>query len=140
MVDTKEVVSYIIIIIIALLIAQHLNVVVSGSMEPVFQRGDIVAVEKANLLGIHEFDPKDVRVGDIVVYNAKWVKEPVIHRVINITEINGSTYYVIKGDHNNAPDPYYVEPNQITDRVITIGGNPVIIPYIGNINLWIKGL
>ncbi|MDO5847918.1 MAG: signal peptidase I [Methanobrevibacter sp.] len=142
MVEIKEIVTYIVIIAIALLIAQHLNVVVSGSMEPVFYRGDIVAVEKSNLLGlgIHEFNPEDVKVGDIVVYDAKWVNESVIHRVINITEINGSTYYVIKGDHNNAPDPYYVKASQITDRVITIGDNPLSIPYIGNINLWLKGL
>ncbi len=140
MTDMKEIASYIIIIIIALLIAQHLNVVVSGSMEPVFHRGDIVAVEKANLLGIHEFDPDDVKVGDIVVYDAKWVNEPVIHRVINITEINGTTYYVIKGDNNDSPDPYYVRASQITDKVITIGDTPVVIPYVGYINLWFKGL
>lgn len=142
MTDMKEIAIYLVIIFIALLAAQHLNVVVSGSMEPVFYRGDIVAVEKANLfgLGIQEFDPEDVKVGDIVVYNAEWVNEPVIHRVINITEINGTTYYEIKGDNNNAPDPYYVHPSQITDKVIMMGDNPVVIPYIGNINLWLKGL
>ena len=100
MTSKKEIVAYVIIILLALVLAQHLNVVVSGSMEPEFYRGDIVVVEKANLfgLGIQEFDPNDVQVGDIVVYNAEWVDEAVIHRVINITEINGSTYFVIKGD------------------------------------------
>lgn len=142
MTNKKEIVTYVLIIFIALLIAQHLNVVVSGSMEPVFSRGDIVAVEKTNLfgLGIQEFDPSDVKVGDIVVYDAHWVNEPVIHRVINITEINGTTYYMIKGDNNDSPDPYYVEADQITDRVITNGDSPIVIPYIGNINLWLKGL
>ena len=76
----------------------------------------------------------------IVVYNAEWVDEAVIHRVINITEINGSTYFVIKGDNNDVPDPYYVSPDQITDRVVTLGDDPLIIPYIGNINLWLRGL
>lgn len=142
MTSKKEIVAYVIIILLALVLAQHLNVVVSGSMEPEFYRGDIVVVEKANLfgLGIQEFDPNDVQVGDIVVYNAEWVDEPVIHRVINITEINGSTYFVIKGDNNDVPDPYYVSPNQITDRVVTLGDDPLIIPYIGNINLWLRGL
>lgn len=142
MTSKKEIVAYVIIILLALVLAQHLNVVVSGSMEPEFYRGDIVVVEKANLfgLGIQEFDPNDVQVGDIVVYNAEWVDEAVIHRVINITEINGSTYFVIKGDNNNVPDPYYVSPDQITDRVVTLGDDPLIIPYIGNINLWLRGL
>ena len=35
-IDFKEVVSYAIILIIVLIAAQHLNVVVSGSMEPAF--------------------------------------------------------------------------------------------------------
>ncbi len=142
MTSKKEIVAYVIIILLALVLAQHLNVVVSGSMEPEFYRGDIVVVEKANLfgLGIQEFDPNDVQVGDIVVYNAEWVDEAVVHRVINITEINGSTYFVIKGDNNDVPDPYYVSPDQITDRVVTLGDDPLIIPYIGNINLWLRGL
>ncbi len=142
MTSKKEIVAYVIIILLALVLAQHLNVVVSGSMEPEFYRGDIVVVEKANLfgLGIQEFDPNNVQVGDIVVYNAEWVDEAVIHRVINITEINGSTYFVIKGDNNDVPDPYYVSPDQITDRVVTLGDDPLIIPYIGNINLWLRGL
>lgn len=142
MTSKKEIVAYVIIILLALVLAQHLNVVVSGSMEPEFYRGDIVVVEKANLfgLGIQEFDPNDVQVGDIVVYNAEWVDEAVIHRVINITEINGSTYFVIKGDNNDVPDPYYVSPGQITDRVVTLGDDHLIIPYIGNINLWLRGL
>ena len=105
MVDWKEVASYAVILVIVLIAAQHLNVVVSGSMEPAFYRGDIVLVEKANFLGINEFNPNDVQVGDVVVYDAKWFDQPVIHRIINITEINGTTMYMIKGDNNNAPDP-----------------------------------
>ena len=140
MVDYKEIASYIIILAIVLIVAQHLNVVVSGSMEPAFYRGDIVAVEKADFLGIHEFDPKDVKVGDIVVYDAKWFNQPVIHRVIDIKDINGTTMYVIKGDHNNRTDPYYVTSDQIKQRVLTWGDKPIVIPYIGNLSLWIRGL
>ncbi|WP_295615555.1 signal peptidase I [uncultured Methanobrevibacter sp.] len=138
--DLKEIVVYIILIAVVLIAAQHLNVVVSGSMEPVMYRGDIVVLEKANLLGLQEFNPEDVQVGDIVVYNAAWHKEPVIHRVIKIGQINGTTVYEIKGDNNNAPDPYYVTPSQITSRVVTINGQPLIIPKIGYISIWIRGL
>ena len=140
MVDYKEIASYIIILAIVLIVAQHLNVVVSGSMEPVFYRGDIVAIQKADLLGIHEFNPEDVQVGDIVVYDAQWFDQPVIHRIINITEINGTTMYVIKGDNNNRSDPYYVTADQIQARVLTWGDSPIVIPYIGNLSLWIRGL
>ena len=140
MTDFKEIAYYIIILAIVLIAAQHLNVVVSGSMEPAFYRGDIVLVEKSNLLGIHEFDPKDVQVGDVVVYDAAWFNQPVIHRIINITEINGTTMYVIKGDNNKSPDPYYVSAEQIHDKVVTIGDNLVVIPKIGYLSLWLRGL
>lgn len=140
MTDKKEIISYVILLIIVLLAASHLNVVVSGSMEPVFYRGDIVVVEKADFFGIQEFDPNTVQVGDIVVYNAVWYNSPVIHRVINITEINGTTLYMIKGDNNDVPDPYYVKADQIRDRVLTFGDSPVVIPKLGYITIFLKGL
>lgn len=137
----KEIAIYIAIIIIGVIAAQHMNVVVSGSMEPVFYRGDIVLVEKANFLGIHEFSPEDVKKGDIVIYNANWFPDPVIHRVVATgTAKNGTKYYVIKGDNNPVPDPAVVYPSQITARVITIGNQPLFIPRIGYITLWIRGL
>lgn len=140
MTDWKEIASYAVILVIVLIAAQHLNVVVSGSMEPAFYRGDIVLIEKADFFGIHEFDVNDIQVGDVVVYNAKWFEQPVIHRVINIIDINGTTMYEIKGDNNNAPDPYYVNKDQITSKVVTFGDNLVVIPKIGYLSLWLRGL
>lgn len=140
MTDVKEIVMYVVIIAVVFCAAQHLNVVVSGSMEPVFYRGDIVAVEKTDFFGIQEFDANDVKVGDIIVYDATWYNQPVIHRVINETQVNGTTYYLIKGDNNDKPDPYWITSKQIKQRVLKIGDNPVVIPKIGYVNLWFKGL
>jgi signal peptidase len=140
MTDWKEIASYAVILIIVLIAAQHLNVVVSGSMEPAFYRGDIVMIQKADFFGIHEFNVDDINVGDVVVYDAKWFNQPVIHRVINITDVNGTTMYVIKGDNNNAPDPYYVTKGQIESKVVTFGDNLVVIPKIGYLSLWLRGL
>lgn len=136
----KEILTYIILIIIVLIIAQHLNVVVSGSMEPTFYRGDIVVLQQANMLGISEFDPTTVKEGDIVVYDAVWYDNPVIHRIIDIKDINGTTMYMIKGDNNDSPDPYWVKAEQITGRVVTLGEMPIVIPKIGYLSLWIRGL
>jgi len=138
--ERNEIIAYIIVIIVGLLIAQHMNVVVSESMEPLLYRGDIVVVEKANFLGINEFDPNDVEVGDVVVYQATWFPNPVIHRVINVSEINGSKYFTIKGDNNPVEDPELVSPYQITERVVKIGDYPVILPKVGYITIWLKGL
>ena len=140
MTDWKEIASYAVILIIVLIAAQHLNVVVSGSMEPAFYRGDIVLIEKADFFGIHEFDVKDIQKGDVVVYDAKWFDQPVIHRVIDIVGVNGTTMYLIKGDNNNSPDPYYVTQDQIKSKVVTFGDNLVVIPKIGYLSLWLRGL
>lgn len=143
--STKEILSYVAIIIIGLILALHLNVVVSGSMEPTFERGDIVAIQKANFLGISEFDPSKLSVGDVVVYNAVWFPEPVIHRIISVgTSPDGQLYYVTKGDNNPSPDQAPVYPEQIISKVISFGPNPgeqlLIIPKIGYIPLWVRGL
>ena len=127
-IDLKEIAVYIVLIILVLIAAQHLNVVVSGSMEPV------------NLLGLQEFNPDEVEVGDIVVYNAAWHDGPVIHRVIEKGQINSTTVFKIKGDNNDVADPYWVTESQITSRVLTFNGQPVIIPKIGYISIWIRGL
>jgi len=139
-IDWKEVLSYAVILIIVLIASQHLSVVVSGSMEPTFYRGDIVILQKADFFGIQEFDPNNIEIGDVVVYDASWYDQPVIHRVINITEINGSTMYVIKGDNNKKVDPYYVKADQIQERVVALGDNLIIIPKIGYLSLWLRGL
>ena len=139
-INLKEIAVYVVLIIAVLLVAQHLNVVVSGSMEPVMYRGDIVVLQQANILGFHEFDTSDIKVGDIVVYDAAWHEGPVIHRVIEIGQINGTTVYKIKVDNNNALDSYYVTEGQIMSRVLTFNGQPIIIPKIGYISIWIRGL
>jgi signal peptidase I len=145
MTDTREILSYVVIIIIGIILAQHLNVVVSGSMEPVFYRGDVVVIQKANFLGIHEINTTDLNVGDIVIYDATWFPEPVIHRIIfKGTTPDGKLYYKTKGDNNPAADPVAVYPQQIQAKVIsfgkTPGETPFIIPKIGYITLWIRGL
>ncbi len=137
----REIITYIVIILVGIILAQHLNVVVSGSMEPVFYRGDVVVIEKTNFLGFQEISPSDLKVGDIIIYNATWFPEPVIHRIISIQKgSDGETYYVTKGDNNPQADPALVSTSQVQAKVVSIGNQPVVIPKIGYITLWIRGL
>jgi len=137
----REIASYIIIIVVGILLAQHLNVVVSGSMEPVFYRGDVVLIEKTNFLGIEEVSPDNLQIGDIIIYRATWFPEPVIHRIVATgQDSQGRNYFVTKGDNNSGPDPSPVYPEQVQAKVISWGYNPLIIPKIGYITLWIRGL
>lgn len=43
--EAKEVIIYIIILGIGIILAHQLNVVLSGSMEPVLYKGDIVVID-----------------------------------------------------------------------------------------------
>ena len=48
-------------------------VVLSGSMEPAFERGDLLFLWNRGL---------DTQVGEIVVYNVKGKEIPIVHRVV----------------------------------------------------------
>lgn len=50
-------------------------VVLSGSMEPAFQRGDLLLLWNRNLL-------RETEVGEVVVYNVKDKDIPIVHRVV----------------------------------------------------------
>jgi signal peptidase len=55
-------------------------VVLSGSMEPAFHRGDL-------LLLTHDPDPlAPIRVGDIVVFKIEGREIPIVHRVLKVHE------------------------------------------------------
>ncbi|MCK9152575.1 signal peptidase I [Methanobacterium alcaliphilum] len=140
--EFKEIAIYTIIVVIGLFASQHMNVVTSQSMEPVFYRGDIVIIEKTNYMGFSEFSTDDIKVGDIVIYNATWFKDgPVIHRVIGIgTDNTGNKFFIIKGDNNPKIDPNIAYPSQILSRVIKLGDTPLTIPRIGYITLELRGL
>ena len=107
-------------------------VAASSSMEPAIYRGDVVKVDH---------NTNNIQVGDIITYDATWIPEEVIHRVIAVCKAgNGTTYFIAKGDNNPEQDPEPVYQNQIVSKVVTSNGQPVVIPKIGYISLWIRGL
>jgi signal peptidase len=72
------------------------TVILTGSMKPAIDPGDVVILRKA--------DPSDVKVGDVIQY---WRGDVfIIHRVINI-EATGE--FQTKGDNNISPDSNLVE-------------------------------
>ena len=48
-------------------------VVLTGSMEPTFHRGD--------LLFLTNYEQEDIRVGDIIVFKVQGRNIPIVHRV-----------------------------------------------------------
>ena len=119
--------SYLIYFImqIALNTSTPMVVVVSDSMAPNINKGD--------LLFLQGVDPEDIEVGDVIVYDAHglWVgapDDPIVHRVIDIIEEDDKLYFVTKGDANDHKDKEPVPGNRVLGKVI---GR---IPYVG----WVK--
>lgn len=91
----------------------------SNSMIPTFQKGDILVLQ-----GIL---PKELQVGDIIVFSSPGQEVPIVHRII---EINPDGTFQTKGDANAKQLSFEkrIESSQIHGKEI------LIIPYLG----WIK--
>ena len=83
------------------------------------EKGDIVLVSRAD----------NPEVGDIIIFDASQA-HPIIHRIVNIKNINGNVVYSTKGD-NNAAQIY--SEQQIPEDTI-IGKAVLKIPKVG----WLK--
>jgi signal peptidase len=131
------------IFIVAIIIASQLVVVPTSSMTPTIVKGDMVVVEKNNVLGmgINETNSDNIKVGDVIVYakNASGVSELIIHRVVSINVTGGQKYYILKGDNNTIDDPLMVPPDAVMGKAVIMGGKPITIPSVGWIFLWLKG-
>jgi len=80
-------------------------VVLSGSMEPAFQRGDILFLNNQD-------DP--IRVGEIVVFKIRDRDIPIVHRVMKVHEDRetGEVEVRTKGDNNKVDDLGLYAPGQ----------------------------
>lgn len=101
-----------------------LVVVLSGSMEPAFQRGDVLFLWNRN---------QRVNVGDIVVYNVKDRDIPIVHRVMRHHSSDKKQLLLTKGDNNPMDDlDLYSHRQLYLDREGEIVGSvKAYVPKIG---------
>ena len=78
-------------------------IVLSGSMETQISAGDIVVVK--------EIDTNELKKGDIIAFKDGNIV--ITHRIDEVTEIDGKTQYITKGDNNSTQDIGYVSPEQV---------------------------
>jgi len=119
----------IIIICIAMLISCQfkygLLVIGSGSMTGAINKGDIIIFEK--------YDKQEVLDNNqIVIYGDE--KSSIIHRIINVKNVNGETRYTTKGDANQEADEGYILKDDIK------GVYKLKIPYVGYLSLWMRDI
>ncbi len=92
------------------------TVLVSNSMSPSINRGDVVIVESLD-------DNYEIQTNDIILFNAG--DFDVVHRVVDIEIVDGTARYITKGDANEHTDNLNIETGNIGGVVIAR------IPYIG---------
>ena len=98
--------------------------VVTGSMEPVYNVGDVVISK--------EVDPSTIKKGDDVVYLGEkddFKDKIVTHRVIKIEKKEGDYYFTTKGVANEYSDPV-ISSNQIYGKVVY---RPVVLSFLSGI-------
>lgn len=102
------------------------TVIISGSMRPTMEIGDMAIVGKVNETVLHK--------GDIIQFRQKEGTIPTVHRINDIQKQENKTIYITKGDNNRILDPDPVLPQQVVGKVI------FIVPKAGWATIAIKQL
>lgn len=106
----------------------RLGPVLSGSMRPGIQPGDLVITEPVLVT--------DLRPGDVVSFYPPGREIPVIHRLLSVTQKTGAVWITTKGDANDAADPWgeVMLQGSRTWRLVAV------LPSLGYVPLWFQGL
>lgn len=103
--------------------AEGSYVVLSDSMSPHIQAGDVVVIGPASADTIDR--------GDVITYRdtagavATGDTERVTHRVVEVVETEDGVRYRTQGDANDDPDPALVSPSQV------VGEEWFHVPWVG---------
>ena len=102
-------------------------VIVSGSMEPNLNIGDIVIVKKVN--------ENELNVGDIISFRQG--QNVVTHRISQIKNEYGEKVYITKGDNNNTEDNGSIDYSYIEGKVINNirAAGKVVIFFQGKLSI-----
>ncbi|KAK4495790.1 hypothetical protein PRZ48_013058 [Zasmidium cellare] len=113
-------------------------VVLSGSMEPAFQRGDLLFLWNRGA---------DTQLGEVVVYNVRGKDIPIVHRVVRRFGGGDEPLQLLtKGDNNAADDTeLYARGQSFLDRSKDVVGSVVgYVPFVGYVTIllseypWLK--
>lgn len=103
------------------------SVVMTGSMEPLIDPGDMIIVEKITT----EDEVEELKIGDILNFSRDDIT--ITHRIVEVLEDEaGNLSFRTKGDNNSSEDVRLVLPNEVKGTVHTI------LPKIGIPIMWLK--
>lgn len=104
-------------------------VVLSESMSPAFERGDILFLSMRDT---------PIIAGDICVFKIDGRDIPIVHRALKVHERNldGETFILTKGDHNSVHDrSLYAKNQEWLNRKDLIGRVVGYLPYMGMVTI-----
>ena len=122
--DTRRQDAIMLIVLVILILAFgfkiiYFVVVISDSMKPEFQRGDMVLTQSIF---------KDPEEGDIITFTVSNIQNPITHRVINVM---GDTVTTM-GDNNPMADDYGTTRDEVLAKAIMIDGKPIVLKGVGS--------
>ena len=100
--------------------------VLSGSMIPTFDPGDVVVVR--------DTDADTLEAGDVITFQPV-SDDPRLttHRVSEVRYGVGGVSYVTQGDNNDAVDLEPITADQVRGEVW------YVVPYVGHVSVWMAG-
>jgi len=106
-------------------------VVLSGSMEPAFHRGDLLFLTNTE---------DRIEVGEIVVFKVEGRDIPIVHRVLKLHEkSNGTVKFLTKGDNNSVDDRGLYAPGQLwLTRKDIVGRARGLLPHVGMVTIYMN--
>eukprot|EP00441_Pelagodinium_beii_P032906 CAMPEP_0197633634 /NCGR_PEP_ID=MMETSP1338-20131121/9959_1 /TAXON_ID=43686 ORGANISM="Pelagodinium beii, Strain RCC1491" /NCGR_SAMPLE_ID=MMETSP1338 /ASSEMBLY_ACC=CAM_ASM_000754 /LENGTH=181 /DNA_ID=CAMNT_0043205343 /DNA_START=23 /DNA_END=568 /DNA_ORIENTATION=+ len=106
-------------------------VVLSGSMEPGLQRGDIL------FLTLYE---NAMKPGDVIVFQIEGRDIPIVHRLLTVHEKHDGTVSMLtKGDNNQVDDRgLYAHRQLFISRKEVMGRAQAYLPYVGMVTIWLN--
>lgn len=99
-------------------------VIGSNSMKGAIDRGDVSFYES--------YHKQNIKVGDIIIY--KYNNIEIVHRVVEIKNVNGELRFYTKGDRNKNNDPNYRTEKDI------VGVSLFRIKYVGYPTVWVNSV
>ncbi|KAM0752397.1 signal peptidase I [Meredithblackwellia eburnea MCA 4105] len=104
-------------------------VVLSESMEPAIQRGDLLFLSMPT--------KAPLKIGDITVYKVPGAPIPIVHRVIETHDVPDSIeqFILTKGDNNPSDDVGLYNGVRHLKRTHIVGKVQGYIPYVGYVTI-----
>ena len=129
----KNIISKVILGVLAIALAMLIScefkygvlVIGSGSMTGSINIGDAIIFEQYN-------EKEKIEEGQVIIFKKENLQ--IVHRVIDVKNINGQTRYTTKGDANQEVDEEYITNEDI------IGVCKFRIAYIGYPSIWIRDI